>query len=466
MFNIILACDDNYGIGKNNSLPWNFKKDMEYFKGITSSNISLKKTIVIMGRNTMESLPKKHLPNRINIVVSNTLDKKENVNICNTFQKALDTAYKMNGKYSNFIWVIGGAQIYQEAFNHRDLNEVHYTFIESTTRNEFNCDTFINFPWTIDEMNLKKSIHIMTEDVNTKTGKTHHLYFNIIKPKKNAENQYLNLMSEILCEGEKRSTRNSITYSLFSKELTFDVSKSFPLLTTKRMFWKGIVEELLFFIRGDTNTLTLEEKGIKIWKGNTNRKFLDSLNLNYDEGCMGPMYGYQWRYFNKPFNSNSGGIDQLSNLINEIKKNPSSRRLLLTDFNPSQVNEGVLYPCHSLILQFYVRECNLSVKMYQRSADVFLGLPFNIASTSLLLYIIAKLTNLKPHMVTISLGDCHIYQDHILQCKEQLSRKTFLLPKLNIPDFNKLKEVENSKFTDYKPIDYNYHPSIKATMSA
>jgi dihydrofolate reductase / thymidylate synthase len=466
MFNIILACDKEYGIGRYNSLPWAFGKDMEYFKGLTTSNNPFKKSIVIMGRNTMESLPKKKLSNRINIIISNKLEDnrvyKDNFVVLNTFQKALDYSYGLNGYDSNDIWVIGGKQLYQESFRHRDLDKVYYTFIEGN----FNCDTFISFPWDEYEMNLSNSTQFIVKDNDRKTNKTCHLFFNIIKPRKDAENQYLNLMNEIITNGERRDTRNGETRSLFSKELNFDVSNSVPLLTTKRMFWKGIVEELLFFIRGEINTLKLEEKGIKIWKGNTNKEFLNKQNLNYEEGCMGPMYGYQWRYFNKPLNKESGGIDQLKNLINEIKINPTSRRLLITDFNPSQVNEGVLYPCHSLILQFYVEKDMLSVKMYQRSADVFLGLPFNIASTSLLLYIIAKLTNLNPKMVTISLGDCHIYKEHLVQCKEQLSRTTFQLPKLNIPDFKTLKEVENSIFKDYKLLDYNYHPSIKAQMIA
>ena len=232
------------------------------------------------------------------------------------------------------------------------------------------------------------------------------------------------------------------------------------------MFLRGIIEELLFFIRGDTNTKLLSDKKIRIWEGNTSKEFLSKSNLNYNEGEMGPMYGYQWRYFNKPYNCNTKekGIDQLSNLIEEIKSNPNSRRLLMTDFNPSQVNEGVLYPCHSLILQFYVEDKNLSVKMYQRSADLFLGLPFNIASTTLLLYIIAKLTDLNPKNVCITLGDCHIYEEHIEQVKTQLKRIPYELPTMNIPNFKNLDKVCKSRYEDYKLENYNHHTGIKAQM--
>ena len=461
MFNVILIFDNNFGIGKDNNLPWNFKKDMEYFKNLTTSKNIFEKSIVIMGRNTMESLPKKSLQNRINIIISNTLknEKDNNKIIVNNFQNALDCSYNINGKDSENIWVIGGAQLYQEAFNHRDINSIYYTHING----DFDCDTFIVFPWNLEKYNITSYI---TDENNKKDNKNYKLSFNKIIPYKNAENQYLNLLEEVMVSGKKKLTRNGYTYSLFSKELNFDISENFPLLTTKRMFWKGIVEELLFFIRGETNTTMLSSKGIKIWEGNTSREFLDSLQLPYQIGDMGPMYGYQWRYFNKNYQTGEGGIDQLKNIIKEIKQNPNSRRLIMTDFNPSQVDQGVLYPCHSLILQFYVQDDTLSVKMYQRSADIFLGLPFNIASTSLLLCIIARLTKLKPKNVTISLGDCHIYEDHMYQCQEQLSRKTFLLPKLEFPNFTTLEEIEHSTFNCYKLIDYNYHPSIKAKMIA
>ena len=169
-----------------------------------------------------------------------------------------------------------------------------------------------------------------------------------------------------------------------------------------------------FFIRGDTNTKKLEEKGVKIWKGNTNREFLDKMGFDYKEGDMGPMYGYQWRNFN------SMEIDQLKNVIELIKNDPNSRRILMTDYNPAQAHLGVLYPCHSLILQFYVNEKNLSVKMYQRSADAFLGLPFNIASTSLLLCIISKLTNLNPYDNN-NFRRLSIYEEHYEAVNKQLN---------------------------------------------
>ena len=464
MFNIILATDINGGIGLNNDIPWNFSKDMEFFRNITKSNNIFDKAIVIMGRKTIESLPKQYLPNRINIVISSTLEIKFNnkYSCVRSFHDALEMAYQINGsQYTNNIWVIGGAQVYEQAFRHPDINLIYHTNID----HDFACDTSVELP----KMTPCKTVRVT--DVNKKNDNACSLYFCINKPILNAEQQYIKLLQDVLINGEKRMTRNGYTNSVFGRELSFDVSDSFPLLTTKRMFWKGIVEELLFFIRGDTNTSNLSQNGVKIWNGNTTREFLDNLGPpcnDYQIGDMGPMYGYQWRFFNKPYNTatNITGIDQLTNLITEIKNNPSSRRILMTDYNPSQVMEGVLYPCHSLILQFYVNESYLSVKMYQRSADSFLGLPFNIASTTLLLYIIASLTNLKPDKVSISLGDCHIYKEHYEAVIKQLSRLPYKLPKLEIPKFSTIKQVENSVYGDYKIIDYECHPGIKAPMIA
>ena len=454
MFNIILATDLNGGIGCKNKLPWSFKKDLEFFKNITSG--LLEESIVIMGRNTWESLPKKFLPNRKNFVITSNNFSDENVNFFKTLNDALLKAYEETIDYNN-IWVIGGSQLYHEAFNHKDLNYIYHTLIPSES---FNCDTFIEF------QNLELIHKTYVNDIDRNTNKGYMLEFNKYKMNPNAEIEYLKLLEKVKRNGIIKNGRNGETKSLFGEELKFNVTNSFPLLTTKKMFLRGIIEELLFFIRGETDTTILSNKGVKIWEGNTNKDFLNEMGFDYKVGEMGPMYGYQWRYFNKPYGEEEGGIDQFKQLIEDIKNNPSSRRLLMTDYNPSQVKQGVLYPCHSLILQFYVNNNKLSVKMYQRSADLFLGVPFNIASTTLLLYIVAKLTNKIPEDVIITFGDCHIYSDHSKQVNEQLSRTPFKLPKMNITNFNTIEEVEESSINDFKLSDYKCYPSIKAKMIA
>lgn len=454
MINLILACDNKYGIGKNNCLPWNFSEDLKYFKRLTEFSDSIvKKSCVIMGRKTWESIPNNYLKNRVNIVISRNknitdLYKSENEKIL--FFDSLIFAINYSKENFSNVWIIGGSEIYNQSFNYYLVDNLYLTLID----NDFNCDKFVELPKykTIEEHD--------TICTNKNDNKKYKLSFKKLKINYNVESLYLKLLRNVLDKGEERQTRNGITKSIFSKELKFNLNDGFPLLTTKRMFWKGIVEELLFFIRGDTNTKKLEEKGVKIWKGNTNRDFLDKMGFDYEEGDMGPMYGYQWRNFN------SMEIDQLKNVIELIKSDPNSRRILMTDYNPAQAHLGVLYPCHSLILQFYVNEKNLSVKMYQRSADAFLGLPFNIASTSLLLCIISKLTNLNPYEVTITLGDCHIYEEHYEAVNKQLNRSCYNFPKIELPDFKSLEEVEKSELKDYKIVDYEHHSSIKAKMIA
>lgn len=286
------------------------------------------------------------------------------------------------------------------------------------------------------------------------------------------EINYINILKNILENGEKRLTRNSYTLSIFGENLKIDLREGFPLITTKKMFLRGIIEELLFFIKGNTNTKELEDKKVNIWKGNTSRCFLDSLNM-YDrnEGLMGPMYGYQWRFYNSKYCNKSGinlekGIDQLENLINLIKNDPFSRRLLLTSYNPIQANDGVLYPCHSIILQFYCdSNNNLDVFCYNRSQDIFHGVPFNIASTSILLMIIAKLTNKTPRFVHISMGDVHIYESHIESVKKQINRIPYSLPTLSINSkLDCLEDLNNLTVDNFILDNYISHPSIKVDM--
>lgn len=277
------------------------------------------------------------------------------------------------------------------------------------------------------------------------------------------ERGYLNLMLDILKYGEERNDRTSVgTLSLFGESLTFSLKENtLPVLTTKKMHFKGIVEELLFFIRGETNTKLLEEKGVNIWKGNTSREFLDKRGLfHLPEGNMGPMYGFQWRNFN------GEGIDQLSNAINLIKNDPTSRRIMITALNPAQSNQGVLEPCHTF-MQFYVNNNNeLSCQMYQRSIDYFLGAGFNLTSYALLTHIIAKLTNKKAKELKMVFGDTHLYKNHLNAATEQLTRKPFDFPKIKInKELSSIKDIENLQFSDFELINYNYHPAIKADMA-
>ena len=283
------------------------------------------------------------------------------------------------------------------------------------------------------------------------------------------EKGYLNLLKDTIENGIKKETRNGYTYSTFGALLRFNLENDifFPLITTKKIFFKGVIEELLWMLKGSVSSKDLEEKGVNIWKGNSSREYLDSVGLqHYEEGYLGPIYGYQWRNFN-------GIIDQIKYLLSELSLK-NSRRALISAWNPCQLKEQALPPCH-LIYNFYKNDDNtLSCMMYMRSSDLFLGLPFNIASTAAFATIIATVMGMKVKDICISICDCHIYEEHIPQVEEQLIRKCFKFPNLtinnkidNIKDLSinkKIEWIENLKFEDFILKDYECHSSLKAPM--
>lgn len=294
------------------------------------------------------------------------------------------------------------------------------------------------------------------------------------------EYRYLHMLDRILTEGTKKGDRTGTgTISIYGTQLKFNLKESFPILTTKKVYWKGVVEELLWFIRGETDSKKLEAKGINIWKGNTTREFLDKKGLNYyPEGEIGPGYGFQWRHWgsdyqpdistNPPYivkHENGNGIDQLSNVIETLKKNPNDRRMIVSAWNVSEIDKMALPPCH-LLFQFDVTDGYLNCLWYQRSNDFFLGSPFNISSYALLTCLIAKIVGLKPGTLTYFAGDTHLYLNHIEQAREQISRKPYPFPKLNIKkDVKSLNDIENLTFDDIELIGYQSHAAIKAEMA-
>nr|CAD7606419.1 unnamed protein product [Timema genevievae] len=242
----------------------------------------------------------------------------------------------------------------------------------------------------------------------------------------------------------------------------------FPLLTTKRVFWRAVVEELLWFIKGSTNARELQEKSIHIWDGNSSRQYLDSLGFTHrQEGDLGPVYGFQWRHYGAKyqdmFHDYSGqGIDQLAEIINTIKTRPSDRRIILCSWNPGDLNQMALPPCHCLV-QFYVAEDELSCQLYQRSADMGLGVPFNIASYALLTYMVAHVTGLKPGEFIHTLGDSHVYLNHVTALGEQILRKPRPFPTLNI--VRTVGDIGDFRLEDFNLQDYNPHPKIDMQMA-
>lgn len=262
--------------------------------------------------------------------------------------------------------------------------------------------------------------------------------------------QYLDLLDKVLTEGVRRDDRTGTgTIGIFGYQMRFDLSKGFPLVTTKKVFTRGIIEELLWFISGSTNKKVLQEKNVHIWD-----------EWGDDEtGELGPVYGHQWRAWD---DYDGGHIDQLMNVIEQIKTNPNSRRLIVCSWNVAQIDQMGLPPCHCFF-QFYVSNGKLSLQLYQRSADLFLGVPFNISSYALLLMMVAQVTGLEVGEFVHTLGDAHIYLNHVDQVKLQLSRETYPLPTMKLNP--EIKDIRDFKITDFTLENYQCHPAIKGEVS-
>jgi thymidylate synthase len=261
--------------------------------------------------------------------------------------------------------------------------------------------------------------------------------------------QYLDLMRHVRDFGVTKEDRTGTgTRSVFGYQMRFDLAQGFPLLTTKKLHLRSIIHELLWFLQGDTNIRYLKENGVSIWD-----EWAD------EAGNLGPVYGYQWRSWPAP---GGGHVDQISQLVQQIKRNPDSRRLIVSAWNPAQVDDMALPPCHCLF-QFYVAEGRLSCQLYQRSADIFLGVPFNIASYALLTMMMAQVTGLKPGEFVHTFGDAHLYINHLDQVELQLSREPKALPGMSINP--EVEDIFAFRFEDFELTNYDPHPHIKAPVA-
>jgi thymidylate synthase len=419
-------------------LPWNVPKDLELFKKHTLGHS------IVMGRKTWESIGSRKLPNRVNIVMSRAAIKGVPDFVFPSIERL-----RAHISADKTYFIIGGATLFREALS-SDLviEKLLVSRIEANASNDNGVFFLNSSPFILSSWIQYSKFTLLTY---------------IPSPAKHFEIEYINLVKEILSSGHEQSDRTGTgTQSIFGHQMKFNLREAFPLLTTKKMAWKSIQEELFFFLAGKTNTNELKEKGVNIWHAHTSAEFLKVRALDYEEGQMGPMYGAQWR------NYGGAGIDQLLNIINELKKNPFSRRLVMSTLNMSAVDKGVLWPCHGLVLQFYCRSSDegtllLSAVMYQRSADVFLGLPFNIASYALLVHLIANHVGMTPDILTIQIGNAHIYNNHVDQLREQISRPPLLAPRLEIiepvTDWNKITRDQ------IRLRGYFYHPPIRGPVA-
>jgi len=517
---IVAASASTRGIGYKGTLPWNLRGDLQHFAKITKttppSPLTTTKNAVIMGRKTWESIPDKFrpLPGRTNVIITsnpnsvqttttttsptdtvipsttttttttttnnNKDDEKKNDDII-MIASSLADAWNQLADLDNLghIFVIGGGQIYQEAMDKNYVNKVILTEVDTPIDMEF--DTFFptmeNSIWK--EENEEKetdpssssSSSIVKEPMIYEENGMKYQFKTYMKPNREEE-QYLNLIRQICKEGCIRGDRTGTgTKSIFGTQMRFNLRDgSLPLLTTKRVFWRGVAEELLWFIHGSTNAKLLQEKNIHIWDGNASKEFLQQRGLGHrEEGDLGPVYGFQWRHFGAEYKDmhtdyTGQGFDQLADCIEKIIHTPEDRRIILSAWNPADLSKMALPPCH-MMCQFYVNtETNeLSCHMYQRSADMGLGVPFNIASYALLTHLIAHVTGRNPGEFVHTLGDAHVYLNHMEPLEEQLMREPRPFPRLYINP--EKKNIDDFVYEDLKVVGYHPYGAISMKMA-
>jgi dihydrofolate reductase/thymidylate synthase len=481
MFNIIVAVDKNRGIAKNGQLPWPHNKtDMRHFSRTTKGeNLPEDKfNAVIMGRKTWESIDAKYRPleGRLNVILSRTMDiTGENTITCRDFNSALELLATQ--PYLHDIYVIGGQEIYEIAMQDPRCKSVIITMFPE----EYECDRHFPEPpkwFTHDHTDAYDDITIN--------------YYVSLLDMYSSEYQYLNALGHIVEYGAPINDRTGVgTIACFSAHMQFPIEvltpdntpQAFiqyrvPIMTTKTLFHRGVFEELLFFLRGETNVKPLQEKGVKIWDGNTSREFLDKKGLNeYEVGETGPFYGFQWNNFGGDYNNlkENPGVNQLEYCINLLKNDPYSRRIVLSGWNPVDLDKMCLPPCH-MVYDFVVLppvkelgqiKPRLHCAMFQRSGDMFLGVPFNIYSTALLTIFLSRAANMLPGGISLTVANAHVYKNHIEQAKTQLQRVPYQYPVLRIDkDISNLDDMRELDFKKhYKLTEYNKHPAIKADMA-
>ena len=483
---VVAATSSTLGIGKNGKLPWKLAGDMQKFKEITTTTSSdVRRNAVIMGRKTWESLPSKFrpLPRRLNIVLSKNpslrqeLSIPEDVVIASSLDEALENVSTSFADSVENIYVIGGQAIYTEAISSPYCKEILLTSVEA----DFNdCDTFFPQVPAHKFRLISRSQQYIEDGIPYRFTKFESIPDTAVfespsissfqSSVNEEEMQYLRLIDEIIktgiCKGDRTGTG---TISKFGVQMRFSLRDNvFPLLTTKKVFWRGVAEELLWFVKGCTNGKELSEKGIHIWDGNGSREFLDKLgHTDREEGDLGPVYGFQWRHFGAAYSNmyadyEGQGIDQLRECVEKIKHNPEDRRIIMTAWNPSDLGKMALPPCH-MFCQFYVANGELSCQMYQRSADMGLGVPFNIASYSLLTRMVAQVCGLKAGDFVHCIGDAHVYSNHVEALTEQIARQPREFPRLVINP--EITDIDGFTFSDFTIDGYKPDSTIKMKMA-
>jgi dihydrofolate reductase/thymidylate synthase len=456
MFQLILATDLRYGIGNNGTLPWpKNQKDMDFFRKKTTGGI------VIMGRKTWDSIPAKHRPlkNRLNIVL--TTDNSFVSTDTTFFKNSVDDIVacikglkKETEGYENAeVFIIGGATLYKQFLTMNLVNKIWLTKINNT----YECDTFFDVS-TLYNFRVASSVR------DCELQFMEYDYYNA------EEHNYLSHLKNIIRNGTYRENRTGVnTYSIFCPpQLKFDLTgNKFPLLTTKKCVLRQIFVELQFYLSGKSDSKLLEEQKVFVWKGNTTREFLDGRGLqHYREGDMGPSYSFNFRHIGADYKGcdedyTGKGVDQLQYCIDLIKNNPSSRRIIIDLWDPTKLDEMSLPPC-MFLYQFYVENGVLHCNANLRSSDTFLGLPWNIATASLLTIMMAHVCDIKPGTLTVTTNDAHVYENQLDAINTQLERKPHVFPLLYLN--TEEKDITKLNYKDFTLVNYSPYPGFRVPM--
>jgi dihydrofolate reductase/thymidylate synthase len=482
-YSIVVGYEEQGLIGVDNKLLIECKDDLKRFYQITTEEYpegSL--NVLIMGYKTWQSIPDEVKPfkKRISIVV--TRNHASNIQCSETLKSAssLDEAFQISEDLAcGRTFVIGGSSLFRECHERFSQNLECLYVTQYKDQYIHYDDSLIHFPEVL--LNNTRKVYMSPLKfslaiVNIKSGFfSTHLYHSLnIYHKEthvnNGENEYLQLLHKVFTEGTVTEGRNGKTTSLFGERMVFDLAEGFPLLTTKKMGYRTILRELLWFLSGSTNNRHLKDKNVHIWDENASREFLDSRGLSYREDELGPVYGFQWRHFGAEYQDcdtdyRGKGYDQIKRIVQQVKEEPESRRIILSAWNPPELDKMALPPCH-VLCQFHVDRAKglLDCQLYQRSGDMFLGVPFNIASYAFLTHILAHLTGLKAGKLIHVLGDSHIYEAHSTQVTEQLKRVPVSFPKIHISE--ELTDIDAIDESMIQISGYQSYPRIRAPMIA
>lgn len=492
-YHIVASQNEEGLIGIHDTLFCECREDLQRFYEITTDTYPETcggVNILIMGYKTWASIPEAVRPfkGRLSIVVSrdHVITESDAVVQVTSLQKAFDhCAHHARGR----VFVIGGQTIFEQCrddypqfchtiyltqFRETDHRSTAVRIVPTSCRDpgyryfpaELFQDAIIQYRGP-----QRESEGILRYPHHEKHTKLYHQllvyqkerYLNV------GESQYLRLLEKIMSQGQRIQTRNAKVYSVFGERMVFDLEQGFPLLTTKRMGYKTILRELLWFISGSTSNRDLQEKHVHIWDQNASKEFLEGRGLDYEEGDLGPVYGFQWRHAGAEYKGchetyGGKGYDQLKEVIRLLREDPHSRRILMSAWNPRDLDKMALPPCH-VMCQFYVNEDRrLDCQLYQRSGDMFLGVPFNIASYAFLTHLIAKVTGYKPGSLLHILGDAHIYECHLEQVKAQIKRIPVEFPNIHLED--SIREIDDIHEDMVHIEQYRAYPRLNASMVA